>query len=109
MLEKSLIIQIEEEIDDFSTEPERGLLAAVLGYAIHDSQSTNQIKAYDAKHWILWKGSEEFSFLWICQQLDLNPEALKRHILSLPKSSFPFTLGRRTVPNGYKKRYNRSG
>lgn len=64
-------------------QPERNLLAATIERALRDVE----LKAYDARHdrsdaleWIKKRHEEEaplWSFDWVCDQLDVDPETIR--------------------------------
>jgi len=61
--------------------PEKALLAAVLQRAIVDllrplPQVDNPLERKRIRCWFLSRGRDPFSFLWICEELDLNPALL---------------------------------
>jgi hypothetical protein len=75
--------------------PERRLLLAVLERAILDYVGNDPREIADAKAWIFEHIEDEsheemtivpeFSFLWICQELDLDAKLIASYIRSMPK------------------------
>ncbi len=68
--------------------PERNLLMAILERAIRDYVGNSTQEAEEAQQWIFDNGEppySEFSFGWICQQLDLIPERIADVIQGMPK------------------------
>lgn len=74
--------------------PERNLLAAVLMRAIQDfaqihcrrdgsSVFVTGRNSENARDWIVDDNIERFSFIWICWQLDLDPDAVRSSVLRL--------------------------
>ena len=65
----------------------RRLWAAVLEQAFEDAQARG---LEDAKKWFISEKSEVGSFLWICDALDIDPQAL-RTILTFSRSQMAAT------------------
>lgn len=69
--------------------PERNLLLAILERAIRDYIGNTRSDARNAKEWIFEGSFEqpyvEFSFAWVCHQLDLEPERIADLIAAMPK------------------------
>ncbi len=69
--------------------PERNLLMAVLERAILDYIGNDQKEAQDAGDWLFRDITEptyyEFSFPWLCQELDLDYRKIARMIQRIPK------------------------
>jgi len=68
--------------------PERNLLMAILERAIRDYVGNSEQEASEARDWIFERPHvpfDEFSFGWICQQLDLVPEKIASVIEAMPK------------------------
>jgi len=69
--------------------PERRLLLAILERAILDYVGNDPREVQEAEEW-LFGGPEngqrtQFSFAWLCEQLDLDPVRISRHIKSMPR------------------------
>lgn len=74
--------------------PERNLLAAILQRAVMDAfNESMDIKSHiksDARVWLfLSKRTDSFSFLWIMEQLELDPVSFRRFLFS---HSGPFSF-----------------
>lgn len=80
---------------------ERRLWCAVLALAIEDLSSGNY-RAVLARSWIASREAEPGSFLWICEELGLDPEAIRRRVIS-PAHAF----GPHSSPAGRLSRSNR--
>jgi hypothetical protein len=67
--------------------PERRLLLGILERAILDYVGNDAREAEHAKSWIHSSDTmeDDFSFSWICAQLDLDPSNTAKYITSLPK------------------------
>lgn len=88
--------------------PERNLLMAVLERAILDFVGNDQKEIDDAEEWF-FDGLEggtydsnslnEFSFPWLCQQLDLDPVYVAETVKNMPKRGH-----RRVAPWYFMKR-----
>ena len=69
--------------------PERNLLVAILERAILDYVGNNEREVFEAETWLFSNSDDrddgEFSFDWICQELDLDPVKIARIILAMPK------------------------
>lgn len=72
--------------------PERNLILAILERAILDYVGNDAKEAKRAENWIFDSEEEfnenltdNFSFEWVCQQLDLEPEKISRIIKEMPK------------------------
>jgi hypothetical protein len=69
--------------------PERRLLLAVLERAILDYVGNNPKEVQEAEEWLFEShqlGSRaQFSFAWLCEQLDLDPIKISRHIKAMPR------------------------
>lgn len=79
-----------EEIDVY--EPERNLLAAVLDRAIMDMWvKEDRATRRSAQGWIkarTKKRSRKWSFQWVCEHLDLEPETMREIILNLDMEQY---------------------
>ncbi|MDC0357739.1 hypothetical protein OAO01_02910 [Oligoflexia bacterium] len=69
--------------------PERNLLMAILERAILDYVGNEQREVEEAKGWLFNdlhdSAFTEFSFPWICQQLDLDLGSIVGKIKAMPK------------------------
>lgn len=75
--------------------PERNLLMAVLERAILDFVGNDQKEMDDAEEWFFSEAEntedhehntlDEFSFPWLCQQLDLDPTYVADTVKNMPK------------------------
>ena len=69
--------------------PERRLLLAVLERAILDYVGNDQKEITEAEEWIFGELTsstfEEFSFSWVCQELDLDMHRIAKSIYDMPK------------------------
>lgn len=52
----------------------------------HKDDPPGMTVAQEAEEWFLDDGMEPFSFLWLCQHLDLDPLMIRNHMLELKKS-----------------------
>lgn len=71
--------------------PERRLLAAILERAILDFVGNDQKEMSEAEEWLFAETensehqAEEFSFPWLCRELDLDVKTIADKIRSMPK------------------------
>jgi hypothetical protein len=69
--------------------PERRLLLAILERAILDYVGNDAREVQEAQEWLFEDGDNgrnpQFSFAWLCEQLDLDPDKITRHIKSMPR------------------------
>ncbi len=68
--------------------PERRLLLAVLERAILDYVGNDRREVKAAEDWIFGDSEEfedQFSFAWVCKQLDLEPQFVSKTIRAMPK------------------------
>lgn len=68
--------------------PERRLLLAVLERAILDFVGNDEKEMAQAEEWIFDSDNEDsgdFSFGWVCQELDLNVLTIQEKIKNMPK------------------------
>lgn len=69
--------------------PERRLLLAILERAILDYVGNDPREIQEAEEWLFGAAFTErrvqFSFGWLCEQLDLDPSKIARHIKSMPR------------------------
>jgi len=79
------------------------LMIAVLEAAKNDSFSRKQVIRREALSWFTSKEEEwPFSFINICETLELDPDAMRKQILSL--TSRPKNTRWREQPCGYHKK-----
>lgn len=86
---------------DLALVGERGLLFAVLERGMRDaagllagtvSKEGAALVKSRARQWLgldggpFWEGEKDFSFLWICTQLDICPKRVIKIVLELQKS-----------------------
>lgn len=69
--------------------PERRLLLAILERAILDYVGNDPREIDEAEQW-LFDGSgnhatQQFSFAWVCEQLDLDPGKIAEKIRAMPR------------------------
>jgi len=69
--------------------PERRLLLAILERAILDYVGNDPHEVEQAEEWIFGalesSGRSQFSFPWLCEQLDLDHRAIARKIKAMPR------------------------
>ncbi|MFN4894856.1 MAG: hypothetical protein ACK5GN_14995 [Pseudomonadota bacterium] len=69
--------------------PERRLLLAILERAILDYVGNDPREVEEAEEWLfgsLEQGLKaQFSFSWLCEQLDLDPVKISRRIKAMPR------------------------
>jgi hypothetical protein len=69
--------------------PERRLLLAILERAILDYVGNNPREVQEAEEWLFEPhphGSRsQFSFVWLCEQLDLDPVKVTKRVKSMPR------------------------
>lgn len=70
--------------------PERRLLAAILERAVLDYVGNNATDITEAEQWIFEEPyeaatSSEYSFSWVCRELDLEPSEISSKISAMPK------------------------
>lgn len=64
--------------DNLFDTPEKNLLAMVLDRAIRDYTSIEHEVRREVETWFFCKeNSKPFSFLWICEALDLDPQRIR--------------------------------
>jgi len=89
--------------------PERNLLMAILERAILDYVGNDEKEVQAVEDWIFTDNAQEleserseatgeFSFPWICEQLDLNPPQVAELIKNMPKRG-----SRRVAPWYFKE------
>jgi hypothetical protein len=98
MLPKVTNIYLYEEPDT----PEKSLIAAILDRAIRDivnpADCTYMLKYKNtnkrsAVAWLRQRHNEPFSFLWICQHLDICPRRTRTFVLELLRTGQRFDIG----------------
>ena len=69
--------------------PEHELLVAILDRAVLDFYSKRQALRDPAKEWLFEaeEGRELFSFDWICDHLNLEPQAVRKQVSQLKLST----------------------
>ena len=92
---KTFILTVDTTAIDSFTEPsqrgtpERNLLMAILERAILDYVGNDQKELEQATQWIFSdlddEQATEFSFPWVCQQLDLDTANIANMIKAMPK------------------------
>jgi len=69
--------------------PERRLLLAILERAILDYVGNDQREVLEAGEWLFGDGESssktQFSFAWLCEQLDLDPIKVTKRIKAMPR------------------------
>jgi hypothetical protein len=73
--------------------PERRLLLAILERAILDYVGNDTREVQEAEQWLFGDNehynehcsTSQFSFGWLCEQLDLDPIKIANHIRSMPR------------------------
>lgn len=84
--------------------PERNLLMATLERAILDYVGNQEAEATAAEEWIFADGgkgsytNDLFTFAWVCEHLDLEPERIAAIIHDMPKRG-----NRRVAPWYFKE------
>jgi hypothetical protein len=77
------------ESPNLTGSPERRLLLAVLERAILDYVGNDPKEVAEAQEWIFGEVKEpsysEFSFPWVCQELDLDTASIANTIEAMPK------------------------
>lgn len=76
------------EEPNFTGSPERRLLLAILERAILDFVGNDTREIQGSSDWMFSDDSDddgEFSFGWVCRQLDLDPDSIAEHIRAMPK------------------------
>ena len=78
---------------------ERKLLCAVIEQAYTDATGRGWQKK-DAQEWLNSEGNYPFSFIWICDQLQIDPSIIRRNIKSIAENNWGLNRsGVRFVPN----------
>ena len=69
--------------------PERRLLLAILERAILDFVGNEPKEIEEAERWLFGEldhpGPGQFSFYWVCEQLDLDPYRIANKIRAMPR------------------------
>ncbi|MBN8547744.1 MAG: hypothetical protein J0M12_00365 [Deltaproteobacteria bacterium] len=71
--------------------PERRLLAAILERAILDFVGNDEKEMLEAEEWLFSEletaeqHAGEFTFPWLCRELDLDVQTIAKKIKSMPK------------------------
>ena len=65
------------------TEPEQTLWSSVLTLAIQDLTGPDMV-AKPARAWIVSRSTSLGSMIWICDQLGLDPAAVRQKVLRRP-------------------------
>ena len=77
------------DVPNLTGTPERNLLMAVVERAILDLVGNDEREVEAAREWIFDEDSDSgrynFSFSWICHQLDLDHEKILEKIRLMPK------------------------
>lgn len=77
------------EVPNLTGSPERRLLLAVLERAILDYVGNDKREVEAAEQWLFGELSEptleEFSFPWLCEELDLDMHSIAKMIYEMPK------------------------
>jgi hypothetical protein len=80
-LVNSLLVDLEKTC---SSCPERQLLSAILLRTWADLDSINKFIRNTSYYWLDLTETEDWSFPWICEALNLNPRVVKKSMLSYP-------------------------
>lgn len=86
--------------------PERNLMMAVLERAILDFVGNNPADIKSAETWIFAENEEpqqEFSFTWVCSELDIDPKRIAEAIKAMPKRG-----NNRVAPWYFSKQQNKA-
>jgi hypothetical protein len=77
--------------------PERALLCALIHRSLMDAQSSNQYQRDEALAWLQDDTIEPFTFLWCCQEMDIDPKQflslLQKPLSDIASESNPEHLG----------------
>jgi hypothetical protein len=69
--------------------PERRLLLAILERAILDYVGNNPREVQEAEEWLFepdpYGSRSQFSFSWLCEQIDLDPEKVTKRVKAMPR------------------------
>lgn len=82
--------QVLYEEPNLTGSPERNLLMAILERALLDLVGNEDRQVEDAREWFFGDEpeilmQEEFSFPWICEQLDLDTNKVAAQVKAMPK------------------------
>ena len=82
--------QVLYEEPNLTGSPERNLLMAILERALLDLVGNEDKQVEDAEQWFFGEEEQplreqEFSFPWICQQLDLDLSTISEKVRTMPK------------------------
>ena len=86
--------------------PERNLMMAILERAILDFVGNRPSDIKSAEDWIFsdaQEPQEEFSFAWVCSELDLDPKSIAAAIKAMPKRG-----NNRVAPWYFNKQQNKA-
>ncbi len=76
-------------IPNMTGTPERRLLLAILERAILDFVGNEPKEIEEAERWLFGDldhpGANQFSFAWVCEQLDLDPYKIANKVRSMPR------------------------
>lgn len=91
----STVIQFDSDAGSLFEEPnmtgspERRLLLAILERAILDYVGNDSREVLESGDWLFGEtpsaASAAFSFPWVCEQLDLDPQTISTRIHKMPK------------------------
>ena len=91
------------EAPNLTGSPERNLLMAILERAILDYVGNDSREVTSAEEWLFEEVNspsfDEFTFPWVCQELDLDYERTARLIRQIPKR------GNRRIAPWYLTKY----
>lgn len=73
-------LPVTEDPDPPRTLPERNLLAAVLARAFCDLKGPHASERRKAEAWIRSKSRKEWTFAWVCYNLDLDPKEILKNL-----------------------------
>ena len=77
------------EIPNGTGSPERRLILAVLERAILDYVGNDEREIEEAEKWLFGEAdtptNAEFTFPWVCQELDLDSKTIAGYIKAMPK------------------------
>lgn len=77
------------DVPNHTGTPERRLLAAILERAILDYVGNDEKETQQAEEWLFSDVEDtnagEFSFPWLCRELDLDVKFIAEKIKSMPK------------------------
>lgn len=70
------------------TSPEKALICALLSRSMLDLESRSIEIRRGARAWLCSKRKTSFSFCWVCEELELNPETLLQMIQNRQRRFF---------------------